>query len=170
LDCNTGSTQAFLVLIASVAFAIFAASRTVETLKVFHGSTEDWRVLRSISILAGLTAVVSVLPLAVSELPHAVEICSLVFLAGSLCYYVHIVYEIVRGHIKLRFRKLSWAMIAVSALAMLGLLLNAVWLLSPSIYKIIVLWLTTVLCIRFYLSIGVVISHDGESREKTNVK
>ncbi len=164
VDSNTGSTQAFCVFVASVAFAIFSASRGIETLRAFRGREEDLRHLHAINLLAGLTAIVSVLPLAISEVAHSIQICSYVSFAGGIATFSHSIYEIATRKVTLIFKQLSYGLIVVSSIAIGILGINAILFDSIVIYKVVVLWAAAVLCIRFYLVIGVVIVKGSDAK------
>jgi hypothetical protein len=158
MDTNSGSTQNFLVLTATISFALFAASRAVETLKVFHGKQEDYRYLRSISLLSSIIAIASILPLTLSEVKENIEISSVTFFVLSSLLFAYTVYELLTRKIRLIFKKASLILITASVISIIIISLNAFFYKSIIIYKIVVLWSVVLLCIRFYLIIGVVVS------------
>lgn len=158
MDANSGSTQNFLVFTSSVSFALFAASRATETLKVFHGKQEDYRYLRSISLLSAIIMLASILPLALSEFENNIEICSIVLATSALILFTYTMYELITNKIKLLFKKISLALFIFSVVSIIIILLNALLYKSVTIYKIVILWSVILLCIRFYLIVGVVVS------------
>jgi hypothetical protein len=158
MDSNSASTQSFLVLAATVSFALFAASRAIETLKLFNGRKEDYRYLHSIASLSAVIMVASVLPLALSEFKNNIEICSIIFSASALMLFVYILYELLTDKIRLLFKQTSLVLFAASAIFILMTLANAFWYKSVVIYKMAVLWSIALLCIRFYLIMEVVVS------------
>jgi hypothetical protein len=162
MDANSGSTQNFLVLTSTVAFALFASSRAIETLKMFHGKQEDYRYLRSISLLPGIVMAASILPLALSEFKNNIEISSLIFAISALILFLHTVYELLTKKIRLLFKRISLILFGISAISIILILANAFWYKSVVIYKAIILWSIALLCIRFYLIIGVVASRTDD--------
>jgi hypothetical protein len=169
MDVNSGSTQNFLVLTSTISFALFAASRAVETLKVFHGKQEDYRYLRSISLLSSIISMASILPLALSEVKENIEISSFIFAVLSSLLLIYTIYELLTYKIRLLFRRVSFILFAVSIISIIFVALNAFIYKSIMVYKIVVLWSVVLLCIRFYLIIGVVVSrHDSERLHPSN--
>jgi hypothetical protein len=158
MDTNSGSTQNFLVLTSTISFALFAASRAVETLKIFHGKQEDYRYLRSISLLSSIIAIASILPLTLSEVKENIEISSVTFSVLSLLLLVYTTYELLAHKIRLIFKKASLMLFVISAISIIITFLNAFLYRSILVYKIAILWSVVLLCVRFYLIIGVVVS------------
>lgn len=158
MDVNSGSTQNFFVLTSTISFALFASSRAVETLKVFHGKQEDYRYLRSISLLSSVIFIASILPLTLSEVKENIEISSVAFAILSSLLFIFTFYELLTRKIRLLFKEASFMLFAISIMALVIIALNAFLYKSIVVYKIVVLWSVVLLCIRFYLIIGVVVS------------
>ena len=157
MDANTGSSQNFYSVTTGIAFALFAASRGIETLNLFRGRDEDVRHLRAVSIHAGLAMVAALLPLALSDRADNTTLCSYVIMILGLLAYAAVLIELQRGHIRFLFKKTSATLFGAAAACVLMMGVNAIWLHSSDWYKALVLCTLFILCIRFYLVVGVVV-------------
>lgn len=153
----SGPSQTFFSAVTTISFALFAASRTLDIVKQFHKKEEEYRHLRSISVMALLTTFGAAIPLALSD-PQGyvnVRLCSVAFLVLASAVVMLVIFEIVRKQITLIYKRISIFLIASAVAALLALGINAYSIGSLIWYKCAVLWSLALLSVRFYLVLGV---------------
>lgn len=166
MDSLSGASHNFFAIAASFALAVFAATRAFETLRSFHGRPEDFRHLRNVALLSVVIAVGGLAPLALSEHKDCLLICNALVLSVAVPSFGHLSYELVRKEVTFELPFWSWTAYALTALSILLLAYNTFALLSIVVYKLLLLWGILVLCLRFYLVVGVVSRkvHEAEAK------
>jgi uncharacterized membrane protein YeiH len=107
--------------------------------------------------MASLTLLIAGLPLALADSAGNVDvrICSYILFVASLATFGHVIFEIVTKRVTLLFKRFSYVLIAITAAAIALAFANAIQFASLTVYKLLVLWSSALLCIRFYLILGV---------------
>ena len=167
MDVLTGSSQNFFVLIASFAFALFAAARAVESIRDFHEFPEDIRHLNSMSLMAIALMAAALAPLVLCDVEQDIQICSYFTFFVSSTLFVHFIWEFATKKILIFYPKFSLVLICAGCASILLFLLNAIWLQSSMVYRLLLLLAFLILCFRYYLVLGHFVSHSSKSRPKS---
>lgn len=157
MDINTGSSQNFFVLCATIAMAVFASARGIESLRAFSSTTEDFLHMRTLAIQAGIAAICSMLPLALSGVLSGIAISSYALFGLTSAAYVRFVYQIARKKIVIRYKAITLTLLVAAALGLAAVLMNAINIQSAELYKGAMLLFLAILCVRFYLIVGLVL-------------
>ncbi len=166
MDILTGSSQNFFVLIASFAFALFAAARAVESIRDFRESPEDLKHLNLMLLQAVVILIIAVLPLVLSDIKNDIQVCSYLGFILSLGLLLHVIWGVFTGGIVFFYKKISLSIVGMSIIVSLAYLANAVFFTSILIYRVLLLIGFLFLCFRYYLVLGHFITQTNNSKNQ----
>jgi hypothetical protein len=151
MEIISGASQNFFVLIASFAFALFAATRAIESVREFIGKGEDSRHFDSMSTFSLVVTSAGIMPLLLSDYKYVIEASSYIYFTTAFGVIIGVFQDIYYKQITFKYKIISYFLIFLSLLTLIALLLNAFVFSSILVYRLSVFIGFIVLCFRYYL-------------------
>jgi hypothetical protein len=155
----TSSSQDFLVIVATLSFAMFGFASSIEILRTISKVKSERIHFNGLSLLAIFQIFSCLIPLAISSGGNYVFFSGLACIVASTSIFIFTIFQVASGRLRFVFPKVSILLIFLTFLILIVQAWNTFVITSEIVYNLIVLWGFFLLMFRFYLVMSVASDH-----------
>lgn len=155
----TSTSQDFLVVVATLSFAVFGFASSIEILRTISRVKSEKIHFNGLSLLAIFQIFACLVPLAVSSGGNYVFFSGLACIIMSTSIFIFTIFQVASGRLRFIFPKISMLLMFMTFFILIIQVWNTFVFSSEIVYNLIVLWGFFLLMFRFYLVMSAASDH-----------